>query len=130
MILLDDIRQVTLCFVGGSANTYLVHKDHVDRFVVASKRLHFKPGKNPHNGEGASKIYQITVAALEPGGPFWWSTPDLQNNGDPAGAQIIDARSTEIVWTDSATVNKWRAEEAEAEARYYRELAAETEEVT
>lgn len=117
---LSDVRQVTLHFVEGAGSTFLVPLAEVGRFVEASKRLHFKPGINPHNGVNTSKIWKITSASLECRGPFWWTVPDLQNNGDPAGARIIDGGVEKTEWIDSETVNRWHAEEAEAEASMYR----------
>jgi hypothetical protein len=122
---LSEIRQVTLNYVGGSPASYLIHKSEVDAFVEASKRLHFYPGKNPHNGEEAAKVWQITVAKMEMRGPYWWTVPDLQNNGDPAGAHIIDGAVGRPVFTDEATVARWEAERAESEAAYYRERERE-----
>ena len=125
--MLSDVRKVTLHYIGSTPASYLVPADQVDRFVEASKRLHFRPGKNPHNGEDAAKVWKITVAEMELRGPYWWTVPDLQNNGDPAGAQIIDAGREQTAFVDEATVRRWQAEEAEAEARYYRELEQEAQ---
>lgn len=109
-LLLTDIRQVTLHFVGGSPGKYLVPLSEVGRFVEASKRLHFRPGVNPHNGGETSKIWKITSAALELRGPFWWTVPDLQKNGDPAGARIVDGGREETLFVDHETVNRWHAD--------------------
>lgn len=121
---LEHLRQVTLDYVGGSASKYLVLASEVDRFVEASKRLHWQPGINPHvtdRDARTSKIWRITVAKLELRGPFWWTVPDLQNNGDPAGAHIIDAGIGKTVFVDKSYIAECRAEEAEAEARHWRE---------
>lgn len=120
---IDDVRKVTLEFVKGPSSSHLIPADEVDRFVEASKRLHWKPGINPHvrdRDNRASKIWRISVAKLELRGPFWWTVPDLQNNGDPAGARIIDAGVGKTVFVDEAYVARCRAEEAEAEARHWR----------
>jgi hypothetical protein len=120
-MLLSDVRQVTLHYVSGAPVKYLVLASEVERFVEASKRLHFNPGKNPHNGVETAKVWKITSAKLEFRGPFWWTVPDLQNNNDPAGARIIDSAREEQLFIDHETVNRWHAEEAEAEAAMYRE---------
>lgn len=117
---LSDIRQVTLCFVGSTPTSYLIPAAEVDTFVAAAKRLHWKPGKNPHNGEEAAKVWQITVSKLEQRGPFWWTVPDLQNNGDPRGAHIIDGGVGRVVFQDEELTNRWEAERAEEEAAHYR----------
>lgn len=119
---LSEIRRVTLYYVQGHPSSYLIPAAEVDRFVEASKRLHWRPGRNPHNNEEAAKVWRITVAELELKGPFWWTTPDLQSNGDPAGARIIDGYQERQVFVDAELVNRWEAERAEDEARHYREL--------
>lgn len=112
---LSQIRRVTLHYLNREPASYLIHESEVDRFVEASKRLHFKPGRNPHNGHKCPKIWKITSARLEFKGPFWWTTPDLMENGDPNGAHTIDSYQEPIVWVDAATVERWRAEEERAE---------------
>lgn len=130
---LSTIRKVTLYWVESMPTSFLVAESDVDTFVEATKRLHWKPGKNPHNGEECSKIWRLTVARMEMRGPFWWTVPDLQNNGDPRGSRIIDGGNEKVVWTDEEYINRQRAEEAEAEAEYYRKLerkATKTAEAT
>jgi hypothetical protein len=122
---LSDIRKVTLHYIGSYPESYLIPTAEVPRFVDASKRLHWKPGENPHNGDDAARIWRITVATLGARGPYWWTTPDLQNNDDPAGARIFDIESEQVVFVDEAVVNRWHAEEAEAEAAHYRERESE-----
>lgn len=118
---ISDVRKVTLYYIGRSPAFYLIAAAQVDTFVEASKRLHWKPGKNPHNGEEAAKVWKITVAELEARGPYWWSVPDLQNNGDPNGAQIIDGGTERTAFVDEEYIARCNAEEAEAEAEFYRE---------
>lgn len=117
---LADIRKVILHFIGGTSSVHFVLASEVDTFVEASKRLHWKPGRNPHNNAECAKVWQITVAQMEMRGPFWWSVPDLQNNGDPKGARIIDAGIDRPVFQDAEQIARWRAEEAEEEAEHYR----------
>lgn len=119
-IQLSDVRKVTLYYIGTTPSSFLIPAAEVDRFVDASKRLHWKPGRNPHNGCEASKVYQITVGTMEARGPFWWTTPDLQNNGDPAGARIIDVGTERTVWVDDEYIARCEAEQAESEARHWR----------
>ena len=122
---ISDVRQVSLYYIGGAPTSYLIPIGEVDRFVEASKRLHWRPGKNPHNGADAAKIWKITVSSLELRGPFWWTVPDLQKNGDPAGARFIEGGSGKVVFVDDEYVARQNAEQAEAEARFYREQEAE-----
>ena len=134
-ILLSDVRQVTLYFVTGPAATHMVLASELDRFIEASKQLHFRPGKNPHNGASAAAIYQIGVAPLKLEGPYWWATPGLGENGDLSGARVIDGYSERTVWRDEVYFARLAAEEAEAEAKHFRELehealAAQTEDAT
>lgn len=102
-LLLSDIRKVTLSFYGTEPRSYLIHKDEVDRFVAASKRLHFLPGKNPHNGAETANLWQISVAELEMRGPYWWTTPNLARNDDPAGARIIEGGAQVVAFIDPST---------------------------
>lgn len=119
---LSQIRRVTLHWRDGgpfdAPTSYLIPASEVDRFVEASKRLHFKPGKNPHNGGKTKRIWRITVAELELHGPFWWTTPDLMENGDPAGAHTLDSYHEREVWADEETRARWRAEEERAEYEF------------
>jgi hypothetical protein len=92
----------------------------VGTFVEASKRLHWKPGKNPHNGANTAKIHRITVAELGARGPYWWTVPSLHANGDPAGARIIDGVIELTIWQDDEYYARCEAEEAESVARHWR----------
>jgi hypothetical protein len=118
---LSEICRVTLNFIDSKPTSYLIPAAEVERFVEASKRLHWRPGRNPHNGVHAALIWQITVAELKLHGPFWWTTPDLQNNGDPAGAHTIDGYLDKVVWEDREYIARCEAEQAEAEAAHWRE---------
>jgi hypothetical protein len=57
------------------ASEYIVHEDHVERFVKATVRLHYAPGINPHAGVRLRVTRKVTVAEFEAQGPFWWTTP-------------------------------------------------------
>ena len=109
-----DIRKVTVYYFD-SSDSHLVHKDGVEAFIEAQVKLHFEPGVNPHNQKPTKKIWKITASALTWDGPFWWSTPDLMNNGDPAGVKILDGRDERVVWVDRKTVEAERAAEERAE---------------
>jgi hypothetical protein len=119
---LSSVRKVTLHWIERMPTSFLVAESDVNTFIEATKRLHWKPGRNPHNNVECSKVWQITVATMELRGPFWWTVPDLQKNDDPRGARIIEGGIDRAVWTDEEYVNRLRAEEAEAEAEHYREL--------
>lgn len=129
-MLISDIRKVTLFYIDGTPASFFVPAAEVDRFVEASKRLHWKPGCNPHNGSKTAQAYQITVATMGLRGPFWWTTPDLQNNCDPAGARIIDVDKERTVWIDEEYFARCEAEQAEDEARHWRAREAEARKST
>lgn len=121
-LMLANVRKVTLYWIERMPTSFLVAEADVETFVEATKRLHWKPGRNPHNNEECSKVWRITVAKMELRDPFWWTVPDLQQNDDPRGARIIDGGIDRAVWTDVEYVNRLHAEEAEAEAEHYRAL--------
>lgn len=100
--------------------SYIVHKDKVDTFIAATKELHDNPGHNPHNGNKATPVHQIEVGPLTQQGPFWWTTPGLQNNYDASGAPLImgDYHKT-LVWRSDklkAVLDEERREEDQAES--------------
>lgn len=119
---LSTIRKVTLYWIKGAPTSFLVAESDVTTFIEATKRLHWQPGRNPHNNVECSKIWQLTVSRMEMRGPFWWTTPDLHKNDDARGARIIDGGSEKVVWTDEEYTNRMRAEEAESEAKHLRKL--------
>ncbi|HSX42007.1 MAG TPA: hypothetical protein VLE93_01515 [Candidatus Saccharimonadales bacterium] len=84
--------KVTTCFdVSRTDNTeHIVAEADLLTFLTATLQLHYEPGKNPHNGNGAAEVQYITIAALRPSGPYWWATPGLQNNYDDRGAITFD----------------------------------------
>lgn len=121
---LTDVRQVKLYWIKSAPTDYMVLSSEVDTFVEATKRLHWKPGINPHNKHECSKIWRITVAPLDFRGPFWWTVPDLQNDNDPLGSRIIDGGRETVVFDDEEYIARLRAEEAEEEAAHYRAVEA------
>lgn len=101
--MLSSLRRVSVYYKGENSpdtQRFLVHELHVDRFVAAVKHLHVHPGVNPANGERCAPVWRITVSPLQATGPYWWSTPDLQRNYDPAGAVLFDARREQVVFVD------------------------------
>jgi hypothetical protein len=97
---ISDLRLVKAYFVGeNSPTTYIIHHEEVDTFVAATRKLHFNPGVNPHNGGKTTVVWHIEVCAITPTGPFWWTTTDLQNNNDPNGATVYEDYSREQVFT-------------------------------
>jgi hypothetical protein len=77
---------------------HIVSKGDLAKFVEAALELHFEPGINPHSNENAAPVQYITVDALQPTGPYWWSTPGLQGNDDRRGATVWQWLSTTLVW--------------------------------
>lgn len=93
-----DLRLIILTYEDGLEEDRFVHKNSVDKFVEASMELHYQPGINPHNGGRAGKITRISVAKPDISGPYWWSTPGLQQNYDPEGVPIIDWYDSDVIW--------------------------------
>lgn len=86
-----DLRLVRLYWKeGGSSLEHIVAVQELNRFVQASLALNHKPGRNPHINGKTAQVGAITVTLLRPYGPYWWTTPDLQNNEDPKGARTYD----------------------------------------
>jgi hypothetical protein len=96
----SELRIVTLCFYDCSPTTHFVRECDVEKLVQASLKLHYKPGINPYNGVETARLYRILVAPLRIDGPFWWSTPNLENNEDPSGARIIQGGVDSVAWKD------------------------------
>lgn len=86
-------------FESGTESVYIIQESDVDKFVAATLELHYNPGKNPHNDVVTSRVKKITKKALVKAGPYWWSTPGLQDNYDPNGVAIYDFVESEVIWT-------------------------------
>lgn len=97
---ITPISEVDLHFAGGSTITHMVPTLDLSAFVEASKRLHHSPGINPHNGGETAKVWKITSRPMRIDGPYWWSTPDLGDNGNPAGARILRWGATDVLFID------------------------------
>jgi hypothetical protein len=110
-----DFRQVRMDFCYGASNEYIMHKDHVARFVEASVKLHHTPGINPANKNTTAPIWRITSAPLH-GSSYWWTTPSLKGNDDPAGATVVNGGPSETVFVDREYVDRINREEDEMEA--------------
>ena len=84
-----DLRKVILYFCGGGCSEHIVKTTDLAKFIEASQRLHYEPGINPHNGKVTARLSCIEVSKLVSGGPYWWSTPSLKENGDPDGVEVF-----------------------------------------
>lgn len=111
---ISEFRLVRMDFCYGAGNEYIVHKDHVCRFVEASVKLHHTPGINPANKEETSRIWRITSAPLH-GCSYWWTTPSLEGNDNPDGATIIKGGPSVTVFIDREFVAQCNREEDEME---------------
>jgi hypothetical protein len=87
----DDVYQVELDY-GDHSKTYFVSFENVHKFILASARLHYYPGVNPHNGGQTVRIKEIRINKLQVTGPYWWSAPDLKENFSPGGAVMLEWR--------------------------------------
>jgi len=98
----SDLRLVTLYWQNGGANsTHIVPAFEVERLKEATVRLHHTPGVNPANGGETRKVWLITSEPMMFEGPYWWSTPDLGQNDDPAGARLLRGNfDREILFED------------------------------
>lgn len=86
---------------GNHPDTKIVPKVDVEKFIEATKKLHHSPGINPHSKLKTARATHIFVYGMEVSGPFWWSTPDLQQNYDPNGARIIgEGRTLQVIELD------------------------------
>jgi hypothetical protein len=103
---------------GVTPREYLIHRDEADRFVAATVQLHGPGCVNPYSGNATTPVDLIAVGDVVPIGPFWWTTPDLLRNHDPAGARIFRAEVFKNVWVSSehkARMEAHRQSELDAE---------------
>ncbi len=112
---ITDYRQVRMDFCYGKSNEYIMHKDHVARFVEASVKLHHTPGINPANKVTTAPIWRITSAPLY-GSSYWWTTPSLEGNDNPQGAIIVKGGPSENVFIDRDKLEQFCRDEEEMEA--------------
>lgn len=125
-----DLRVVTLYFIEDfkelayAEHEYVVHKHDVDKFVAAAVALHGPNGRNPHQTDPNVKSRRVSEIRVNPfikTGPFWWTTPDLQKNDDPAGAAIYQKDVGGVVWR-SPTYEEMLRKDREEEMRAEQEL--------
>lgn len=88
---LQDLVTVRMYYVDGSHVDRIIQYADVDRMVEAISKLHGIPGVNPHTGVKTKPVKCVSVFSMKFVGPFWWTTPDLESNYDPAGVKIFDA---------------------------------------
>jgi hypothetical protein len=112
---ISEFRLVRMDFCYGASNEYIMHRDHVPRFVEASVKLHHTPGINPANKEPTSRIWRITSAPLR-GCSYWWTTPSLEGNDNPEGATIVKAGPSGTVFKDQEYIDRINREEDELES--------------
>ena len=75
---------------------YLVGDDDIVDLAQASLELHYKPGRNPATGQPARKLLYLVLNRLQPTGPYWWSTPGLEESAK--GAVVWDWRGDFLLW--------------------------------
>lgn len=107
---ISDFRFVRMEFCGSQDGEYIMHKDHVAKFVEASVRLHHKPGINPANKVKTTPIWRITSAPLH-ASSYWWTTPSLEGNDSPDGAFIVKGGPSEVLFIDREYVARIDCEE-------------------
>lgn len=96
-----NLRRVELHWEHDKEPTvHIVSEQELQILIKATVKLHHHPGVNPHiRNARTSQVAKITVQKLEPSGPYWWSTPNLQEDGDPNGATLWSWNTrTETVW--------------------------------
>jgi hypothetical protein len=95
-----DLCQVSYdTFEGDSQESVLLRPRDVLPYVQAVLKLHFDPGINPYDGERAAVALDVRVGVLRPAGPYWWTSPTLEEN-DPHAVRIWDASNDRVVWTN------------------------------
>lgn len=99
-VLATDLRYVRMDFRKGRSTTHIVLADELDTFIEACTRLHYSPGVNPVTSVETARIWRLSVAELMAGGPYWWSTPNLGDNGQECGALIVNEGIFRDVWRD------------------------------
>lgn len=95
----DGFRRVVIHWKEkAGSDEHIVLAEEAEIMQQACHKLHVDPGVNPHNGNATSPATSITIEPLgddidprllKAYGPYWWSTPDLQDNDDPRGAVVF-----------------------------------------
>lgn len=99
---IGKFRKVILHFEGGSTSEYIVHQGDFRKLIKATLQLHFDPGTNPYSMGETAKVIKITAQTLKAKGPYWWSTPGLDDN--PFGAVLWE-------WSPSEPKTIWKRPE-------------------
>jgi len=95
----DHFRVIHEVRVNGEDVRNIVLASEAEAMKAACYTLHVDPGVNPHTNNKTAETSEILIEPLgedvdikklRANGPYWWSTPDLQKNGDPKGAVIFD----------------------------------------
>jgi len=100
---LSQVAQVLLTFEDNSQQTRLIPRVDVDMFFEAALKLHHNPGVNPHSGLSTTKLRAMAAYTLRLDGPYWWTMPSLDTNGDQRGARVFQ---------NAEVLRQWVAEEA------------------
>jgi len=75
---------------------HVVEDGDVVDLARASLELHYKPGRNPANNKPTAKLLYLILNRLQPTGPYWWSTPGLEES--PKGAVVWEWRGDCLLW--------------------------------
>ncbi len=94
-----DLRVVSIDWKDGNSTEHIVIAEQLDVFLEACKRLHFRPGINPHNGVETARMWRLRVAELRAYGPYWWAKPGLDETPSD-GAFTIRGGISRTVWRD------------------------------
>lgn len=85
--------------------TYLVHENDVPKMVQAIIDLHASPSfHRPH----PCWVDKIVINSLAPTGPYWWSTPELQDESgkfNKNGALVYEWREHCVVFDSKKGIN-------------------------
>lgn len=90
----------------GISDHFIRGRRDIERFLKAILELHFEPGINPHITDRDPKTAEVQLVAIAPfskNGPYWWSTPGLQENYDHNGASVYTSVGFDAVWVRPGT---------------------------
>ena len=122
---ISQLRMVTIYYhndgkVSEHSGRHMMHEDQVETFVKATVALHHSPGINPHNGVEAASLWEIRFSQVETDAEsYWWSTPDLQRNGDPMGAQLNAEILDQRLWAHPLLLKQDESNRAWLERQEY-----------
>src|SRR4051812_26779763 len=95
---ISEVRKVTLYYVDGTRDEFIIPTSQINKFVIASVKLYATSGLNPYCHIMTSKLCKIISTTLRLRGPFWWSTPDLEDDDNPDGAKVFVSDHPHILW--------------------------------